>query len=362
MTAPHRIDQMIPSIVEHDAVSNHTFDAQRLLREMGYECDIYAKVLGPGVEGRVRDVAEFRPNPDPGHWLMYQCSIGSPVADDFAAHPGVKLLDYHNITPARLVDRWLPPLGAEARLGRSQLAELASIVDFAIADSPFNASELVELGYRHAEVVPVLISPGNLTAVPDHALLEEHRGDSGASWLFVGQLAPHKAQHDVIMAFARFRSRFDPNARLFLVGREMGSAYRDALRMFIDALGLNGAVEMPGSVSTERLAAYYALADVFVCLSDHEGFCAPIAEAMSREVPVVAYGVAAVPDTVGDAGLLIEDKDPDFVASVVHELLGAPTLSAALVARGRQQAARFTLERAEATFRETMGRVIELLS
>lgn len=361
-TAPHRIDQIIPSIVEHDAVSNHTFDAQRLLREMGYESEIYARILGPGVEGRVHRLDEFHSEENPGHWLMYQCSIGSPAAEAFSSHPGVKLLDYHNITPAHLVERWLPPLGAETRLGRQQLAALAPIVDYAIADSPFNVAELVECGYRHAEVVPVLISAGNLTAEPDAGVLSRYRNESGHDWLFVGQLAPHKAQHDVIMAFARYRALFDDQARLHLVGREMGAAYREALRRFVDELGLRDAVDMPGSVSTNELVAYYDLSDVFVCLSDHEGFCAPIAEAMSRDLPVVAYRVAAIPDTVGGAGILLDNKSPDFVAAVVHELLADPQMVAGLQVRGRTQAATFTLERAERAFNEAMVRAVDLLS
>jgi glycosyltransferase involved in cell wall biosynthesis len=293
---------------------------------------------------------------------MYQCSIGSPAAEVFASHQGVKLLDYHNITPANLVERWLPPLGAETRLGREQLSLLASVVDYAIADSPFNAAELVECGYRHAEVVPVLISTGNLIAEPDADLLRRYGSESGNDWLFVGQLAPHKAQHDIIMAFSRYRALFDRGARLHLVGREMGGAYRETLRQFIDALGLRDAVMMPGSVSTSELVSYYELADVFVCLSDHEGFCAPIAEAMSRGLPVVAYRVAAVPDTVGGAGILLDDKSPDLVAAVVHELLAAPEIVAGLKVRGRKQAATFTLERAEQAFQSAMNRAIDLLS
>jgi glycosyltransferase involved in cell wall biosynthesis len=358
---PQRVDQIIPSIIEHDAVSNHTFHAQYLLREMGYESEIYAMVLGPGVEGRVRHLDDFRSGHDGGHWVMYQCSIGSPAAEVFAAHPHTKLLDYHNITPGHLVERWLPPLGAETTLGRQQLAQLAPIVDFAIADSPYNASELVARGYRHAEVVPILISIDNLTDLADVVVLDRYGDQPGHDWLFVGQIAPHKAQHDVIMAFARYRTLFDPHARLHLVGREMGSAYRNALVYFIKSLGLEGIVNMPGSVTASQLAAYYELADVFVCLSDHEGFCAPITEAMSRGLVVVAYGVAAVPGTVGDAGVVLADKDPDHVASVVHELFRTPALVNELKERGHVQATSFTLDRAETCFRTSIARAIELL-
>ncbi|MGP8064841.1 MAG: hypothetical protein ACLP81_00440 [Acidimicrobiales bacterium] len=130
---------MIPSIIEHDAVSNHTFVAQILLREMGFVSEIYASIIGPGCAGRVHPLDELPMVEDGSQWILYQCSIGGPTGDVVARHPGRKLLDYHNITPAPLVERWLPPLGEESRLGRRQLQLLAPLVSFAIARSAYNA-------------------------------------------------------------------------------------------------------------------------------------------------------------------------------------------------------------------------------
>lgn len=363
MTRPDRIDQVIPAIVEHDAVSNHTFEAQRLLRELGFDSEIYARIVGPGCEGRVLPLAQLRSVEPERHWLLYQSSIGSPTADAFAAHPGRKLLDYHNITPASLVERWLPPLGAEARLGREQLLELAPLVSYAFADSGFNAAELDSAGFAPTRVVPVLVESGNLDAEPDDETLvrlTDAKRAGGSDWLFVGQVAPHKAQHDIVKAFACYRKAFDPSARLHLVGREMGNAYRDAVRRFVVDLGLEQVVELTGSVSTGALAAYYASADVFVCCSDHEGFCAPVIEAMHRGIPVVAYAAAALPETIGDGGLLLDSKAPGFVAAAVHEVLAEPETRRALVAAGALQACRFTLDAARAAFRQAIEEALAL--
>jgi L-malate glycosyltransferase len=352
---PARIDQVIPAIVEHDAVSNHTFAAQRLLREMGFESEIYALIIGPGCEGRVRPLREIGKHRDGSQWILYQCSIGSPAADAVVQHPGRKLLDYHNIVPEDLVESWLPPLAEESRLGRRQLAALAPLVSVAFADSAFNAAELDAFGFPRAKVVPVLVESGNLRAAPDARALERFRArknEGGADWLFVGQIGPHKAQHDVIKAFAAYRCTYDGRARLHIVGREMGTIYIDALRRFVASLGLADAVEFPGSVPVGTLAAYYASADAFVCLSNHEGFCAPIVEAMARGTPVVAYAAAAVPETLGDAGVLLDEKPPALVASVVHRLLRDNESRATFVARGRERAKRYAPDRAERSFRE----------
>ncbi len=361
-TSPRRIDQVIPSIVEHDAVSNHTFEAQRLLLGSGYASEIYARVIGPGCEGRVRPLSDLVSD-DPGRWLLYQSSIGSPAAEVFARARGHKLLDYHNITPASLVERWLPPLADEARLGRRQLARLAPLVGYAFADSAYNAAELLEAGYAHAAVVPIMIEGANYAEPPDPSVatrLAASRAAGGADWLFVGQVAPHKAQHDVIAAFACYRRAYDPAARLHLVGREMGATYRDALRRYVGALGIGDAVELAGSVSVGALAAYYEHADVFVCCSDHEGFCAPLVEAMHRGVPVVAYAAAAVPETVGDAGVLLAAKDPALVAAAVHALLSDPTQRAAASVAGRLRAAHYSLDHARAAFRDAIATAVEL--
>ncbi|MGA8295825.1 MAG: glycosyltransferase [Acidimicrobiales bacterium] len=359
---PARVDQVIPAIVEHDAVSNHTFAAQRLLREMGFESEIYALIIGPGCEGRVRPLREIARRGDGSQWVLYQCSIGSPAADAVVHHPGRKLLDYHNIVPEDLVEKWLPPLAEESRLGRRQLAALAPLVSVAFADSAFNAEELDSLGYPNPSVVPVLVESGNLLAPPDPRVLERfaaRKAHGGADWLFVGQIGPHKAQHDVISAFAAYRHSFDQHARLHIVGREMGSIYIDALRRFVASAGLGGAVDFPGSVPVGTLAAYYETADAFVCLSDHEGFCAPIVEAMARGTPVVAYAAAAVPETLGDAGVLVAEKDPALVASVVHRLTNDDETRNTFIARGRERAKRYAPERAERAFRQLIDSALQ---
>jgi glycosyltransferase involved in cell wall biosynthesis len=351
-----RVDQLIPAIIEHDAVSNHTFEAQRLLRAMGFASEIYASIIGPGTAGRVLPIDAL--DRDGGGWLLYQCSIGSPVAEIFLAHRGPKMLDYHNITPATLVERWIPPLAAESRLGRAQLPRLAGAVAGSFADSAFNAEELARAGFVDPAVVSVLVEAANREAAPDPEVLERLRARAGGAWLFVGQVAPHKAQHAIVAAFACYRELVDPHAVLWLVGREMGHGYRTAVERYVRSLGLTDAVVMPGSVPTAELAAYYAAADVFVCLSEHEGFCAPVIEAMARRVPVVAYRRAAVPETVGDAGVLLEVTDPLVVASTVAEVLADVPARDELLRRGERRASELDLAHAQEAFRSTVSRIV----
>ncbi|MGD0984016.1 MAG: glycosyltransferase family 4 protein [Acidimicrobiales bacterium] len=361
-TRPVRIDQVIPSIVERDAVSHHTLEAQRVLHSMGFVSEIYACSMGPGLAGRVHPLSQLPREEPERQWVCYQASIGSPAADAVISHPGLKLVDYHNISPSELIERWMPQLADEVRVGRRQLAELAPVVELAFADSEFNRAELEAAGYRNTMVAPLMVDTANFYSPPDPQVgrrLEAVRALGGHDWLFVGQMLPHKAHHDVIKALACARNLFDPKARLHLVGRESCASYADALRRFVSALELTAAVEFVGSISPGELSAYYTSVDVLVCCSDHEGFCVPLLEAMHHRLPVVAYGVAAVPETLLDAGIVLPSKSPVLVAAAVERVLTDHDLHDSLVSAGLRRTRSFTVEGARRAFARAIEQALQ---
>jgi glycosyltransferase involved in cell wall biosynthesis len=341
-----RVDQVIPSLASRDAIGVHTLHLRDGLRVAGIDSDVYYGSHTPDVEDEGRPVTELgRSTRD--RWLLYQASIGSPVYDILAARAEPKLVNYHNITPAALLRDWEPAVAYEVALGRTQLARLAPQSRFAVADSAFNESELHALGYDGTAVVPLLIDMQSKSDEPDAELAgflaRRKAREGGADLLYVGKISPHKAPHDLVKMLDVLRRVYDPAARLHLVGSPLGESYEPALRAFIAELGLGDAVTLPGSVSGAQLEAYFRAADVFVCASDHEGFCVPLAEAMGHGVPIVAYGVTAVPETVGDAGLVLEDKSPVPFAAAVGRVLADPALRRVLAATGRARAAGFDL-------------------
>ncbi len=343
---PVRVDQVIPSLASRDAIGVHTVNLRDGLRAAGLASDIYYGSHTPDVEHEGRPVTELgRTGRD--RWLLYQASIGSPVYDILAARAEPKLVNYHNITPAELLRDWEPAVAYEAALGRTQLARLAPQSHFAVADSSFNESELCALGYRGTAVVPLLIDMQAKSDEPDAALAEaltrRKEREGGADLLYVGKISPHKAPHDLVKMLDVLRRTDDPAARLHLVGSALGSNYEPALRAFVDELGLTDSVNFAGSVSGGELEAYFRSADVFVTASDHEGFCVPLAEAMGHGVPIVAYGVTAVPETVGGAGLILPDKSPVPFAAAVGRVLRDPILRTVLADAGVQRAAAFDL-------------------
>ena len=345
MTAVH---QFLPSFSSGDAIGHHVLRVQQVLREAGYDSEIFADETQPAVRRLARHYREFEP-PAAGQptWLLYHLSTGSPVAA-FLAGTGLPIaVYYHNVTPARFFDRWAPEAASGSRAGRSQLRRLAAESRFAMANSGYSAAELDEEGYASVSVVPVLVDFTEYDAAPDRATLDRlrrRRDEGGATWLFVGRLAPNKCQHDVIAAFALYRELFDPAAHLVLIGGRTSMLYWEALGLLAEELGCAGAVEITDVLTFPQLLAHYRTADVFVSLSEHEGFCVPLLEAMHFQVPVVALGGSAVSETVDDAGLVLPAKDPVEVACAVHRVLSDDALRAGLVTAGRRRVEHFSFE------------------
>jgi glycosyltransferase involved in cell wall biosynthesis len=343
---PTRIDQVVHVLAGHDAIGTHMLELRRTLRAMGFASDIYAGAAQREVQTEARPLEEM---PSPGReetWLLFHHSIGSAVADAVAHRPEPTIIDYHNITPASLVRRWAPWVRAELELGREQLRALAPAARFGIAHSHFSEAELRAAGCPRTAVAAPFTDLGRSGPSPTEpgGVVHARPRRRGAEWLFVGRISPHKAQHDLIKALACYRRCHDPDARLVLVGTSLGEQYPRALERFAARLGLADAVVMAGVVSDDALAAYYRSSDVFVCVSDHEGFCVPIVEAMHHGLPVIAYDAAAVGETVGDGGLVLADKSPMTVATAVHRVLGDTALRDALVTAGRRRAQLFTPE------------------
>jgi glycosyltransferase involved in cell wall biosynthesis len=359
-----RLLQFVPTF-EPGAVGNHMVELQRLWREAGRgEAEVFAEHFRGGFEGRgrpFRDYGTRRGPARPDDLLVYQMAIGSDVADFVAARPETLVLNHHNLTPPQLLQRWEPTATWGVQWGLRQLRELSGRASLAVAVSHYNAGQLREAGYRRVEVAPVLFDPAGLAREVDGAVLDRllaAKSNGGLDWLFVGRLAANKCQHDVVRAFALYRAVYDPKARLHIVGPAPADAYRGALDELVRTLGLAAAVSIPGGVSPGALAAHYQAADVFVCLSEHEGFCVPLLEAMANRVPIVAYAAAAVPETLGGAGVLLPSKRPALVAEAVHQTTDQNTRQK-LLAAGIGRLAEFSLARSRARWLEVLDAVVD---
>jgi L-malate glycosyltransferase len=344
-------------LASRDAIGVHSLELTDALRAAGFDSDIYYGNCTPDVASRGHPVTELG-RPGKNRWLLYHASIGSPVYDIVSARTEPKLVNYHNITPAELLEGWAPQVVFEVVLGRAQFERLAPECRFAVADSAFNESELLAAGYSETAVVPLLIDMTSTGQPPERDVarrLATAKEAGGADLLYVGKISPHKAPHDLVKMLAVYRRLYDPKARLHLVGSPLGERYGPALRSFIARLELTDAVDLVGSLEPAGLEAYFRAADVYVSASDHEGFCVPIVEALGHGIPVVAYGVAAVPETVGDAGVVLGSKEPLRFAAAVAKVLGDAGLRDHLSSAAARRVAHFDLGRSRARFVELLS-------
>lgn len=350
--------QFVQSFVDHDAISSHVRYLQRVLNSMGIKNDVYAGEWR-GERSKARYFREYYGSSD--DIVMYHLAIASPIAEFLGDHAARLVLNYHNITPYEYLAPWEPLVAPELEVARRQLGVLAPRTELGIGVSHYNELELREAGCRKTAVAPIMFDQEEFNVAPDpkvDASLKRGKDNGGVDWLFVGRLTPHKCQHEIIRAFDIYRRLYDSKARLHLVGGISSHRYMTSLRKYAELLELTDVVNITEGVSNEELSAYYRNADVFVCLSEHEGFGVPVLEAMQNDVPVVAYDSSAVGETVGSGGLVLKNKDAATVAAAVHRVLSDDVLVKELTHAGRLRLADFTLEKSESRWREVIEQLV----
>lgn len=351
------IDQVVPNLTLGDAVSACVLTLQRWLRAWGIESAIYAFGIGRGYARRARPCsaeALCARRPD---LLVFHYATASPVSAAVLASGLPVALVYHNVTPPEYFHGWNDVLAESAQRGRAELADFVPQSVAAAAFSEYSAADLRAVGFGRPAVLPFPFAPS--LVAPDKRLLARLR-DGGPALLFVGRLSPNKRHDRLLALFAWYQRRIAPDARLWLVGGHAAlETYVAALRDLAASLGVRG-VAFPGHVAPAQLAAYYRAASVFVCLSAHEGFGVPLLEAMAADLPVVALAAAAVPETLGEAGILVRELDYPLLTELIDALVRDEVLRARVLARQRQRLAAFAPPRVGATWREFVAQAVAL--
>jgi glycosyltransferase involved in cell wall biosynthesis len=232
-------------------------------------------------------------------------------------------------------------------------------VDLALGDSEYNRRELEDAGFARTGVLPIYLDFARYRETPN-PVLSRFLGTGPANVLFVGRVSPNK-RHDDLIRLASYWKRFiSADVRLLLVGKTpRRREYFDALQAYMYEHGFTPwEVLFLGHVAHDELLACYERADVFVSMSEHEGFGVPLVEAMLMEVPVVAYATTAVADTLGEAGLRFQEKDVAAMAEAAHLMARDPAARAPVLAGQKKRLAAFAPEAVEARLKahlESLG-------
>lgn len=351
---PRRPVQLISDLVFGDAAANEALTLHHMFSRWGLEPALYAARLdGHYVELAV-PLAAYQPQP--GDLVLLHYTAWSAAAEAALAGGWPLVLVYHNVTPPAYLEGLDPAALRATAEGRARLPELRPQTLLAVAKSAFSQADLSAASFGRTTIVPYAVDLARLAVAPDAATLARWRED-GPTLLCVGRVVPHKRIEDAIKILALFRT-YEPQARLLIVGAhdELGP-YCRWLRGLAARLGVIDAVHFLGQVPQPVLVACYRAAAVLLCMSEHEGFGVPLVEAMHLGVPVVAYAAGAVPETLGDAGVLVHRKHFAALAALLRVIVRPGPVRDRMVARGCTRALDFAAQRVEAQWRTLWDQV-----
>jgi len=317
---------LVPVLSDRDAVGTDALEMAAALERLGHNVRVFAQTtIGRvGKTSKPAALAGFVAASD--DLVIYHFSYGwSPALDILRPLRCRRIVRYHNITPSEFFKDYSPEYVAACGSGRAEIKPLAKLdCELYLGASPFNIEDFLAAGVAPARTA--VLAPFNridrlLHAHADLALIDRYR-DASSTWLSVGRLAPNKAHLNLVDAFAVCLRAYDPAARLIVVGRADPrlARYTEAIHARIAQLGIKDSVHFLSDVSDGELKAAYLVADALVSVSEHEGFCVPLAEAMALGTPIVGYAAGAVAWTAGDAGLIWDESDPYLFAASVAQL------------------------------------------
>ena len=324
------VHQVLATLGYGDAIGHEVLGIQRVLRRAGYHSDIFVETADYRLEPLTRDYRELIDCSRPDNLLLHHFSLGSRASRTAYALPDRMALIYHNITPPEYFVGVHRTLARQCFRGRRELRAYRDRCDLALGDSEFNRQDLESLGFPRTDVLPVVPDFSHLDRAPDWLIARDF-DDDWTNILFVGRVIANKKIEDLIRFFHAYHTFYNPRSRLLIVGAQGGfERYLASLHALVATLDATH-VHFIGHVPDAELVAFYDCADLFLCASEHEGFCVPLVEAFYKQVPVLAYAATAVPATMDGAGVLFADKDPVHVATLMDAILSDASLQDRIV-------------------------------
>jgi glycosyltransferase involved in cell wall biosynthesis len=351
------VNQWLPAAHRGDAIGDSARRMRSIVRALGYQSNLFSLTIDDELIGDVLpfDHADARR----GDITILHFVLPSPLTDAFARLPHRRILQYHNVTPASYFAPYDANLFRLSTLARRQLATLVGKVDLALGVSEYNRQELEAIGFAPTGVLPLAVDLSRLIDAAPRPALERALDDDFVNFLFVGRIAPNKKIEDHIRLAEHYKRYVDAYYRFIFVGRtDAVPRYYATIRALISEYQmLDERFVFTGPVPDEELAVYYRKAAVYVSLSEHEGFCAPLVEAMATGVPVLAYGAAAVPETLGGAGVQFAPKDLEYAAELMGALAFDDQLRAGVLAGQRKRLAAFSDTHVQSALRAAVAAV-----
>lgn len=353
---------MVISLAFGDAVGNDMLALQKVIEEFTDETGIFAYHIDSRLPEGIAQKIDLLPELREDDVVIYHLAGGTPMNEFFGSLPCRKIMRYHNITPPHFFHRYDDDIEQGCQEGYEQLKSLADKVDYCLAVSEYNKGDLVRMGFQcPIDVLPILIPFSDYDKEPSAKVIEQYTSDGYINILFVGRIVPNKKQEDLIRILKAYQDNYNKKARLILVGASKDTdIYLTRLKKYIRQLGLTDQdVVFPGHIAFDEILAFYKAADVFLCESEHEGFCVPLVEAMYLGTPIIAYDASAVKDTLGGAGILMDTKDPLITAGMIDRLACDQELRGMVLENQRERLKDFQFDVIAEQFRGLLAGFLE---
>ena len=339
------IHQLVAGFDYGDAITNYALELRDVFRSWGYPSQIYGEHINPTLRKYCLPYPEHREKSSSENIAILHFSISSETSKYFSDLPEKRIMVYHNITPPQFFQGFDAEIAYNLRKGREELQMLKDIPHLVLGDSEYNCQELRRVGYKNVDCLPIIIDFRKYKKKPKTKIIKLYSKKT-TNFLSVGRIIPNKKLEDIIKVFYYYIKHINSNSRLFLIGsyNEEGR-YLSFLKNLIEKLGVKEKVTLSGRVTFEELLAYYHLANIYLCLSEHEGFCIPLLESMFFGIPIIAYEAAAVPYTLNGAGIIFKEKKYEEIAEAARLLLTDRDLREKIIEKEKERLKDFQKER-----------------
>ena len=309
------LHQFSVGIAPGDAISDEIFTLQRWLNEINIESHIFVDSIHPDCAKDAQYYYQYKPTIE-DELVVFHYSIGSEIIDWIIDQPVKIILIYHNITPSEYLSHVSPSIAKNLDKGRKKLKDVLAKTVMAFGKSNYSCQELLAAGFKEVKLLPISIDEERYKISDNLDLIKELKNNY-PNLLFVGRMVPNKKQEDMIKLLYHLK-QIQPNSKLWLVGANWLPLYDRWLKTLVADLELEDSITFTEHVSQQDMVTYYRYADVFVSMSEHEGFGKPLIESMYFGLPVLAYNSSAVPDTLDGAGILFNHKHFESLAELVN--------------------------------------------
>ena len=329
----------------HDAIGETVIKIQKRLKILGYDSKIFVEKPIPQTSKIGIKYTEYKPNNS--DLIIYHHSIGSELSDFVSDLKVPKVVCFHNITKPHFFEKYNKTLSLEMEKGLSELQKLVKKFQYVMGSSDYTKQELSKLGFKNILPFNYFIDLERFNDLKLNSKIIK-KYEKTTNVIFVGRKVPNKKIEDLLKVFAYFKI-FNPNSKLFLLGGSWSvESYNEELSQWMEILHLNNNdVIFIDTLTDEDLATYYKISDIFLCLSEHEGFCIPLVEAMFFKIPIVAFNSTSIPSTLGNSGILLNHKKYPEIAEILHIITTNDEIKRRILEGQNERVKHFTNEKAE---------------